>query len=64
MKEKTPKAWGSGPLKIMDVEIDCYILEDGTPILNKGKMMKAIGRAWKGASRTDKPNFIGAMSGK
>ena len=31
MKENTPKAWGSGPLKIMDVEIDCYILEDGTP---------------------------------
>ena len=25
-------------------------------------MMKAIGRAWKGASRTDKPNFIGAMN--
>jgi hypothetical protein len=63
MSEKNiPKAWGSGPLKIMDVEIDCYILEDGTPILNKGKMMKAIGRQWKGSSRTEMPNFVGAMN--
>lgn len=62
MSEKTPKAWGKGPLKIMESEIDCYILEDGTPILNKGKMMKAIGRQWKGASRTDMPNFIGAVN--
>lgn len=62
MKEKVLKVWGKGPLKIMDAEIDCYILEDGTPILNKGKMMKAIGRKWKGASRTDMPNFIGAIN--
>jgi len=62
MSEKPLKAWGNGPLKIMDIELDCYILEDGTPILNKGKMMKAIGRQWKGASRTDKPNFIGAVN--
>lgn len=38
------KVWGKGLLKIIDVELDCYILEDGTPVLNKGKMMKAIGR--------------------
>lgn len=61
-KGKTLKVWGKGPLKIYDIEIDCYILEDGTPVLNKGKMMKAIGRSWKGTSRTDKPNFIGAMN--
>ena len=29
------------PLKIMDAEIDCYILEDGTPIFNKGKILIA-----------------------
>ena len=23
----------------MDAEIDCYILEDGTPIFNKGKIL-------------------------
>lgn len=45
MANKIKKAWGKGPLKIMDVEIDCYVLEDGTPVLNKGKMMKAIGRS-------------------
>ena len=62
MANKTLKVWGKGPLKIMDIELDCYILEDGTPVLNKGKMMKAIGRQWKGASRTDMPNFIGAIN--
>lgn len=62
MIRKTLKVWGKGPLKIMDVELDCYILEDGTPVLNKGKMMNAIGRQWKGSSRTDKPNFIGAVN--
>jgi hypothetical protein len=60
--EKILKVWGRGPLKIMDVELDCYILMDGTPIFNKGKMMKAIGRQWKGTSRTEMPNFIGAMN--
>jgi len=60
--EKAPKVWGKGPVKIYDVDLDCYILEDGTPVLSKGKMMKAIGRSWKGASRTDRPNFIGAVN--
>jgi len=62
MASKMQKVWGKGPLIIMGVEIDCYILEDGTPILNKGKMMLAIGRQWKGASRTESPNFIGAKN--
>jgi hypothetical protein len=61
-KDKPLQVWGKGPVKIFDTELDCYILKDGTPILNKGKMMKAIGRAWKGASRTDRPNFIGAVN--
>jgi P63C domain len=61
-KEKPMQVWGKGPVKIFDTELDCYILKDGTPILNKGKMMKAIGRAWKGTSRTDRPNFIGAVN--
>ncbi|MFN8277900.1 MAG: P63C domain-containing protein [Chitinophagales bacterium] len=56
------KVWGKGPIKIWDIELDCYILTDGTAILNKGKMMTAIGRQWKGASRTDLPNFIGAVN--
>jgi len=61
-KEKPLQVWGKGPVKIFDTELDCYILKDGTPILNKGKMMTAIGRSWKGASRTDRPNFIGAVN--
>lgn len=61
-RHKPPKAWGKGPVKFFDIDLDCYILHDGTALLNKGKMMKAIGRAWKGASRTDRPNFIGAVN--
>ena len=59
---KPRKVWGKGPIKIGDVEIDCYILDDGTPVLNKGKMMTALARSWKGSSRTDRPNFIGAKN--
>lgn len=59
---KPPKIWGKGPVRIYDVELDCYVLQDGTALLNKGKMMKAIGRKWKGKSRTDRPNFIGAVN--
>lgn len=54
--------WGKGPVKIFDVELDCYIFADGTAVLTKGKMMKAIGRSWKGSSRTKRPNFIGAVN--
>ena len=61
-KDSIPKVWGKGPVRIHDVDLDCYVLQDGTPVLNKGKMMKAIGRQWKGTSRTDMPNFIGAIN--
>ena len=57
MEKNIPKAWGKDPINLGGVELDCYILEDGTPILNKGRMMKALGRTWKGSSRSDKPNF-------
>lgn len=56
------KIWGKGPVKILDVELDCYILQDGTAILNKGKMMQALGRAWRGKSRSESPTFIGARN--
>lgn len=57
-----PVVWGKGPVKFYDIELDCYILDDGTAVLSKAKMMKAIGRPWKGASRTEMPTFIGAMN--
>lgn len=60
--KKPQKVWGKGPIKIYDAELDCYILADGTAVLNKGKMMKAIGRPWKGTSRSLRPNFIGAVN--
>lgn len=62
VSEKAKKIWGKGPIRIGDIELDCYILMDGTAVLNKGKMMKAIGRPWKGTSRSDRPNFIGAVN--
>jgi hypothetical protein len=62
-KENLQKEWGKGPTRIGDAELDCYILEDGTAVLNKGRMMKALGRPWKGTTRTkDMPNFLGAMN--
>ena len=62
-QKNTPKVWGKGPIQIYDMELDCYILEDGTAVLSKGKMMKALGRPWKGTTRTpDKPSFIGAIN--
>ncbi len=60
--EKPPKAWGSGPIMLNGVEIECAVLMDGTPVLNKTKMMKALGRPWKGGSRSDSPVFIGAKN--
>jgi hypothetical protein len=61
--EKPPlKTWGKGPVKIFDIELDSYILRDGTAILSKGKMMKALGRPWRGKSRSESPTFIGAQN--
>lgn len=62
MSNNIPKAWGSGPMTLNGVEVYCAVLEDGTPILNKTRMMKALGRSWKGSSRSDRPVFIGAKN--
>jgi len=62
MNKNTLKVWGKGLIKISTIELDCYILEDGTPILNKSKMLKAIGKQQNGKSRSGYPNFIGAMN--
>ncbi len=61
--KKPLKVWGKGPVKFYDIELDCYILEDGTAVLNSAKMMKAIGRPWKGQYKKDElPTFIGAAN--
>lgn len=59
---ETRKAHVSGPVNIGGVELDCYILEDGTAVLSKGKMMKALGRPWRGGSRSSSPIFVGAKN--
>lgn len=58
----TLKIWGKGPVRFLDVELDCYILQDGTAILNKTKMMQVLGRKWRGKSRSESPTFIGAQN--
>lgn len=61
--KKIRKAWGSGRINLGGLELDCYVLEDGTPVLNQGKMMLALGRMPRGKSRTDnKPSFVGAIN--
>ncbi len=52
----------SGPLKILDIEIDCYVLEDCTAIMSSGKITKAIGKQWRGHSRSEYPIFLGAKN--
>ena len=51
---KSRKVWGKGPVRISDVDLDCYILMDGTAVLNKGKIMKAIGRSMNWTKETPK----------
>lgn len=57
------------PLKILDAEIPCYVLSDGTRVLTQQGFLKAIGRAPKAAGGTgastgvDKlPSFLAAAS--
>ena len=58
----TKTAVASGPLKILNIEIDCYVLEDGTPIMSSGKITRVIGKQWRGLSRSEYPIFLGAKN--
>ena len=62
MENKLPKAWGSGTVQIMGIDLDCYILEDGTPVLSQRKVMKALGRTWKGTNVPGRPTFLKASN--
>ena len=35
---------GSPPLRIGDIEIECYVLEDGTRVLSQASFLRALGR--------------------
>jgi len=41
------------PLRIGEVEIECYVLEDGTRVLTQTSFMVALGRQGKGQGRTN-----------
>ncbi len=60
MSKELKKLWGSGHLPLMGIEIDTYVLEDGTPLIGKTKILKALGRPKKGDTKTDRPEFLSA----
>jgi hypothetical protein len=63
MSKNLLKMWGSGLLKIGDIEIDAYVLEDGTPLIGKTKILKALGRPKKGdKSEREMPAFLDAKN--
>ncbi len=43
MTEKLPKATHKGPLKIGEIEIQSYVLEDGRRVLSQSGMLNALG---------------------
>lgn len=51
-----------GDLNIGDDAIPCAVLEDETRVLISKGFLTALGRPWKGGSRTELPNFIGAKN--
>lgn len=46
------------PLKIGDVEIECYVLDDGTRVLTQGGFLQAFGRARTVRRTNEAPPFI------
>lgn len=39
------------PLRIGDIEIECYVLDDGTRVLTQASMLRALGRHHRGNTR-------------
>lgn len=62
MKEKILEATHEGDLIIGGTEIPSAVLKDGTRVLISKGFLTAIGRPWKGGSRTELPNFLGAKN--
>ena len=48
--DKLPKATHKGVLKIGDMELECYVLEDGRRVLHQRGLLKALGMARGGSS--------------
>ena len=62
MTEKILKATHEGDLVIGELHLPSAVLEDGTRVLLSKGFLKALGRPWKGSSRTELPNFLGAKN--
>ena len=63
MEKNIRRLWGKGRFKISDFDTIAYVLEDGTALLDKTRMLESIGMSKKrGGSRTDSPAFIGAIN--
>lgn len=62
MSDKTLKAPWTGELKIGEVTIPCYVLEDGRRMLSLRGVTKALGMSWSGGKRLTQ--FIGTAARK
>src|SRR5690349_9459408 len=59
-----PIATHTGVLRVGDVEIDCYVLENGERILSTRGVMRSLGRSWRGRKHpgTQLPVFLEAKN--
>jgi hypothetical protein len=62
MEEKIYQAVAEGVLQIGDIEIPVAVLDDGTRVITRKGFLTALGRPWKGSSRTELPIFVGAVN--
>ncbi len=62
METKNLHATHEGNLVIGGTEIPSAVLKDGTRVLISKGFLTALGRPWKGGSRTELPNFLGAKN--
>lgn len=61
MSKKQPKVWGGGTIRLNGVEIDCFVLVDGTALISRRKILKVLGRADKGDYANEaRPAFLAA----
>jgi len=59
-----PRATHASQIKIGEVEIPCYVLDDGRRVLSTRGIMGALGRTWRGRkySGTELPVFLEAKN--
>lgn len=62
--EKTLKVWGAGTMPLVNgIEIDAFVLDDGTPLIGSRKILKVLGRGEKGDyAKDNRPSFLSAKN--